>query len=190
MRKIKKTKIETPTRRFPIRIDWDLEITSRDNFLIYVIPSNRILEVNFFNVISPAIPNDFNLATDLTVTTPIDTSNMLSYELWDGTKLVLPPERLIDPRFTTRTSTHEEPQTDGGSEGIMSKNTPMQTEQIIKQRMRFNDAIYIKFPNFLKHATITFGPIPIKCIFIGSLQIAYVQAKDENVGHYVVRSQG
>ena len=178
------------TKIHQIRVCWDTEIANRDNHLIYTVPDNRILNVKFFQVISPAIPNDFDLKID-NITNPIDTSNMMSYELWDENKIVLPPERAMDPSFTGKTRGISHETTDGGtSEGIMSKNSPFMTEKMIKQNIRFTDSVYIKFPNFLSTDNVIYAPIPVRVILIGTLQITYIQEKTELADTYVVGPKG
>lgn len=178
------------TKIHHIRVCWDTEISDRNNHLIYTVPDNRILNVKLFQVIAPAIPNDFDLKID-NITNPIDTSNMMSFELWDENRIVLPPERAIDPSFTGKTRTKSEYITNGGSsEGVMSKNSPFMTEIMVRQNIRFTDSVYIKFPNFLSTDNVTYAPIPVRVILIGTLQITYIQEKTELADTYVVGPGG
>jgi len=166
------------------RICWDLAIGSDEKYLIYNIPNNHILNIVYFQVIAPAIPTDFKLATDLT-SSPIDLGQMMSYELWDENKLLLPPEKNIDSSLILGKLKGSEI-TDGGTEvGILPKNAPYVSEVLIEQKITFKEAVYIAFPNFPSETGITFAPIPIRVIMVGELVRAFIEEREDKSDKYV-----
>ncbi len=177
----KKEKVEKKPsliKKWPFRLTDNVVISDNNPVLIYVLPANMKLIVTEFNLIGPALPPSFTFSYKIDETTYTNELKYWNtYRLYDGTKLVFPPEYIIPEVYKRQIKIP----IDGYEEEVVRKeqNVPYTFEYLITQTLVFKENVKIQFPN-LKLDNGDLFPVIVRIIMVGEMieQIAQPETKE------------